>query len=157
MSPARDGLLFTHGYDYDRDPAAAVERVLDLCARAASIPGGYDGGATVTVGQVLRAVAIPKASPVEHIVSAAHPEAAMNDDPGDAIQDDLGAAIDRAVTDHEHGLVTRWVALVESVAPDGTRGLWTMTSRDVMAWDTVGILQHALHLQLAQTLRGDEP
>lgn len=53
--------------------------------------------------------------------------------------------------------VTRWVALVETVdAEDGARGLWTLTSDDVMAWDTVGMLQHGLHLQLAQALRGDD-
>jgi hypothetical protein len=63
-----------------------------------------------------------------------------------------GTAIETVVAEHERGFVTKWVALVETVAPDGTRGLWTMTAPDVMAWDTVGLLQHGLHLQHAQTL-----
>lgn len=61
----------------------------------------------------------------------------------------IGDAIDTAVGQHEGGLVTKWVALVDS---DGERGLWTMTSQGVKAWDTVGLIQHALHLQQAQTL-----
>jgi len=64
----------------------------------------------------------------------------------------IGDAIQNAVGQHERGFVTKWVALVESVDPDGQRGLWTMTSEDVKAWDTVGLLQHGLHLQQAQTL-----
>ena len=75
---------------------------------------------------------------------------------GQALETAIGDAIDSAVSTHEGGLVTKWVALVESVNPDGDRGLWTMTSTGVMAWDTVGLLQHGLHMQAAQTLRGDE-
>ncbi len=78
------------------------------------------------------------------------------DDMGERLQSALGDAIGRAVGEHESGFVTKWVALVESVDPDGERGLWTLTSDDVKAWDTVGLLQHGLHLQQAQTLRGDD-
>lgn len=80
----------------------------------------------------------------------------MSDDLHSAIEQAIGDAIQCAVSEHERGFVTKWVALVESVAPDGTRGLWTMTSDDVMAWDTVGMLQHGLHLQQAQTLTDRE-
>jgi hypothetical protein len=78
----------------------------------------------------------------------------MDDVPdlGQVLQEAIGAAIDAAVGQHEQGFVTKWVGLVESVAPDGTRGLWTLTSDEVKAWDTVGLLQHALHIQQAQTL-----
>lgn len=69
----RDGLLFTLGYVHGRDPATAVERVLDLCVRAAATdpPGGYDGHATVTVDAVLHAVASrpPRCPRCEHVVS----------------------------------------------------------------------------------------
>lgn len=77
---------------------------------------------------------------------------AGDEDLGPILEGAVGAAIDAAVGEHERGFVTKWVALVETVAPDGTRGLWTMTSDDLKAWDTVGLLQHALHLQQAQTL-----
>lgn len=78
------------------------------------------------------------------------------DDLGQILERAIGGAIDAAVGEHEGGLVTKWVALVESVNPDGERGLWTMTSDGVMAWDTVGLLQHGLHLQMAQTLHPDQ-
>lgn len=81
----------------------------------------------------------------------------MSDEPHDddlaaTLERAIGAAINAAVGQHERGFTTKWVALVESISPDGERGLWTLTSDDVMAWDTVGLLQHALHLQFAQTL-----
>jgi hypothetical protein len=66
---------------------------------------------------------------------------------GELLEQRVGTAIETVVAEHERGFVTKWVALVETVAPDGTRGLWTMTARD-----TVGLLQHGLHLQHAQTL-----
>lgn len=75
---------------------------------------------------------------------------------GPLLERAIGAAIESAVGEHERGFVTKWVALVESVDPDGQRGLWTMTSDDVKAWDTVGLLQHGLHLQMAQTLGRDD-
>lgn len=74
------------------------------------------------------------------------------DDLPQILETAIGDAIQSTVAEHEGGFVTKWVALVESVGPDGQRGLWTLTSNEVMAWDTVGLLQHALHVQQAQTL-----
>lgn len=71
---------------------------------------------------------------------------------GVPLQDALNDAIHQAVRDREGEYVTKWIALVEAVDDDGTVGLWTMTSDNVMAWDTVGMLQHGLHLQQAKTL-----
>jgi hypothetical protein len=75
------------------------------------------------------------------------------------MEESIDAAISDSVSDE---VVTRWVCLVESLDADGTRGLWTATSDGVMAWDTVGMLDHALDLQrgrtyaeIAQQLRGD--
>jgi hypothetical protein len=76
----------------------------------------------------------------------------MTEDLGPLLERVIGEAIDVAVNQHEGGFVTKWVALVESVDPQGERGLWTMTSEGVKAWDTVGLLQHGLHLQHSQTL-----
>jgi hypothetical protein len=73
-------------------------------------------------------------------------------DLGPIIEKAVGEAIQNTVSEHEGGFVTKWVALVESVDPEGARGLWTMTSDDLKAWDTVGLLQHGLHLQQWQTI-----
>lgn len=52
-------------------------------------------------------------------------------------------------------MVVKAVALVEVIDSAGQRALWTIAGPDVKAWDTVGMLQHALHIQLGQTMRGE--
>ena len=76
---------------------------------------------------------------------------------GAQIERDIGDAIAGVLARHERGFVLNWIALIESAAPDGTRGLWTFTHADIQAWATAGLLTHALHLQQAQTavLAGD--
>ncbi len=69
----------------------------------------------------------------------------------DAIERDLNAAIAEVIGRHENGMVTKWVALVETMNPDGERGMWPMTSDGVMAWDVLGMLEHAMILERAQT------
>lgn len=66
----------------------------------------------------------------------------------------IGEAIYNAVGQHEKAMVTKWVALVESIDTDGARGVWTMTSDDVKSWDTLGLLQYGLALQNAQIAGG---
>lgn len=80
-------------------------------------------------------------------------------DLGPILEHAIGHAIDNAVGEHEGGLVTKWVALVESVNADGERGLWVMTSDGVTAWDSLGLLQYAHHVELAAILHpeDDEP
>lgn len=79
---------------------------------------------------------------------------------GAAIERDLASVIADVLARHESGFVTNWVALIETVGADGKRGLWTMASPDLKAWDTAGMLTHGLHMQQAQALAdlltGDE-
>lgn len=72
------------------------------------------------------------------------------------IERDLNDAIAGVLARHERSVVLRWVALVETMDEGGSRGLWTLTSEGLKAWDTVGLLGHALHIQQAQTLNGEE-
>jgi hypothetical protein len=65
---------------------------------------------------------------------------------GEAIEKAIENAVNVAVGQHEGGFVTKWLALIESVSPEGERGLWTLSSDDLMAWDTKGMLHHALDL-----------
>ncbi len=83
-------------------------------------------------------------------------EQAMSTPDGEEIQAEVGKAIADVLSTRGNEFTTRWVALVEAVDADGKRGLWTMTSDDLMAWDTCGLLTHALHLQQAQTARETE-
>jgi hypothetical protein len=68
------------------------------------------------------------------------------------IEHELSDAISGVLARHERSIVGNWVALVETIDERGKRGLWTFTSPDVMAWDTVGLLTHGLNLQQAQTV-----
>ena len=70
----------------------------------------------------------------------------------DALSDAIGDAIDGAVGEHERGLVTKWIALVETVGPDGDRGLWTLTSDGINAWDSLGLLTFGLQLEQARAV-----
>lgn len=72
--------------------------------------------------------------------------------PGPAIEAELNDHIAITFADHG-GLVTKWVAIIEAIgtAPDtdavgpGTdTELWTLTSDGLKAWDTEGMLSHAL-------------
>lgn len=75
----------------------------------------------------------------------------MTEPDGEAIEREIGKAIADVLARHEGGFVTRWLAVVEVIDGDGDRGLWTTTSEDLTAWDTCGLLTHALHMQLRQT------
>jgi hypothetical protein len=71
---------------------------------------------------------------------------------GPIVEREIGEAISAVLARHDKSMVIKWVALVEAMDGDGERALWTLTSDDLKAWDTVGLLQHGLHLQHAGTL-----
>lgn len=50
-------------------------------------------------------------------------------------------------------MVTRWVALVESVDADGVRGVWPLTAEGMSAWDTLGLLSWGLEIERASIHR----
>jgi len=72
-------------------------------------------------------------------------------DEADRVVEAVGAAIGAAVgTD----LVLKWVALVEVIDGDtNERGLWCLAPKEMTAWDTLGMLEYAKQLELAQTVR----
>ena len=65
--------------------------------------------------------------------------------------------IQRAASEVYPGdLVTRWVALVETMAPDGERALIVTAQPGSRAWDTLGLLQYAMQLEQAAAVNPDE-
>lgn len=72
------------------------------------------------------------------------------DDLGAQLEKELNEAVGAVFARHEHSMVTKWVALVETIDADGERGVWPMTSEGVKAWDTNGLLLHGLFMQQAQ-------
>lgn len=71
---------------------------------------------------------------------------------GGDIETAVNEAIEQAVREHEGGFTIRWIAIIETAGPNGDRGVWTMTSPDVKAWDTLGLLEYGKQLQVAQVL-----
>jgi hypothetical protein len=71
----------------------------------------------------------------------------------------VGDAVTAAVNQLEHGVVTRWVAVIESIDPDGARGVWLAGSEDLKPWDTLGLLHFGILEEqsqaLADRLQGD--
>jgi hypothetical protein len=71
----------------------------------------------------------------------------------DQLRRDVGGAIAEAVSRHEQSMVSRWVAVVETIeAADGERGLWCFASGDAKRWDTLGLLTFALDIERAKTV-----
>lgn len=69
---------------------------------------------------------------------------------GIAIETAINEAIETAIREHEGGLTLRWVALIETCGPDGARGVWTMTSPDVLSWDALGLLEYGRQREVAK-------
>ena len=84
----------------------------------------------------------------------------MNDEKdADAMSTAMHDAIARVVGAQESCLVTLWAALIETIDQDGERGLWTLASPEMQAWDTLGILTYALQMEQARAVNhhhGDE-
>lgn len=71
----------------------------------------------------------------------------------DEISRALEPKIAEVLAKHEVSMVTRWLALIETVEADGVRGIWALTADGMTAWDSKGMLTHALDIERAATLR----
>lgn len=80
----------------------------------------------------------------------------MSDD-GERFDKAMADAVQRVASEVYPGdLVTRWVVLVETINQDGRRGLIVSAQVGSKPWDTLGLLQHAVHLEQAATSRDDQ-
>ena len=50
-------------------------------------------------------------------------------------------------------MATTFVLLIETVDTDGRRAFWSLASDGIPAWQSVGMLQHAVHLEQAATIQ----
>lgn len=70
------------------------------------------------------------------------------------IYNDMDSALQEVLTKHEDPLrVNRWVVIVETINENGEREMWQMSSRDSRAWDTKGMLAHAMDYELAKGIQ----
>lgn len=63
---------------------------------------------------------------------------------GVRLREAVGESLGQLVSELEGGFTTKWIALIESVGADGTRGIWTFAPDDLKSWETMGMLQYAL-------------
>lgn len=69
------------------------------------------------------------------------------------LQRAVGDAVSTALQTVENGLLTRWVLLAESIDAEGGRGLWLVAPEDACAWDSIGMLTYALHMEQARVVK----
>ena len=75
---------------------------------------------------------------------------------GELIEREIEQAISTVLATHEGSFMLNWVAIIETADPDGSRGMWCFTNEQAKAWNTTGLLTHALHLQQAQLMRDED-
>jgi hypothetical protein len=52
---------------------------------------------------------------------------------------------------HTHGqgaLLTKFLAVVETIESDGTRALWLLPSPGMMQWDSIGLIEYARRVEM---------
>jgi hypothetical protein len=65
---------------------------------------------------------------------------------------ELQNALDRAISQTMHGggfMANGWVLVASVVDEDGSQGLWTFTSPELMGWQTLGMLGYATQIENA--------
>lgn len=73
----------------------------------------------------------------------------------DAVAGEVADAIATVLARHDKSMVTKWVALVESIDPDGRRGLWTLYCEGSTTWDVLGMLAYAAQVEQATLISRD--
>lgn len=72
---------------------------------------------------------------------------------GERMQEAITEAISNAFASTGDGsMVTKWVALVEVLTPEGDRGVWTFTNPEAKNWDTMGLLMMAVDMERADVI-----
>lgn len=65
----------------------------------------------------------------------------------------VGEAISAVISRSAASMTVKWLGLIETMDSDGLRGLWTLGSDGITAWDSIGMLQYALQREQADIVR----
>lgn len=60
---------------------------------------------------------------------------------GDVLREDVQSALTECVQRQGDSLVTKYVAVVETINGDGDRAVWTIASSGIKAWEVLGMLE----------------
>lgn len=70
---------------------------------------------------------------------------------------EMHSAISAVIQHHDEGsMLTRYIVLAEIITGDGERALWQVAAEDMMAWDTLGMLDHARMTEYAHGINPDD-
>lgn len=71
--------------------------------------------------------------------------------------DELDVKLERALSEVlDEEFITKWLVVVESVGPDGKRGLWVQCHQDMKVWDTIGMLEFCKMVEYAREVNRDD-
>lgn len=73
------------------------------------------------------------------------------------VQHELHDAISGVLRRHEQSIVTKWIVLCEVISASSERALWMVADREQKAWDTLGLLYHAIQTQQAGAINEPGP
>lgn len=78
-----------------------------------------------------------------------------------SLEEDVSRAVGNVLAryDNAPGMVTRWVAVVETMGADGKRYLWNLQSPGLLRWDALGLHAYATQIEQAAVVHeeGAEP
>lgn len=73
----------------------------------------------------------------------------------DEIRDAVGDALSQVLSG-ETEMVTRWVAVIETVDADGKRAAYALAPEGAKPWDSLGLLTFGVQLEQAATFDEDD-
>lgn len=74
------------------------------------------------------------------------------DELGDQVHDDLAT---RLASFGDGYMVTKYLAMVEVIGSDGERSVVNLTTRDMRAWDSLGLLEYGRQIEQAGLIDDD--
>lgn len=74
------------------------------------------------------------------------------DELGDRVHDDLAT---RLAAFGDGYMVTKYLAMVEVIGADGERSVVNLSTRDMRAWDSLGLLEYGRQLEQAGLIDDD--
>lgn len=70
----------------------------------------------------------------------------------DEISAEAHAALAEVFRKTDDSVMVKYLAVAEVIEQNGERGLWCISSPDMKKWETLGFLEYATHLELADTV-----
>jgi len=84
------------------------------------------------------------------------PDRWEDQDAVDELKDQVHSDIATRVGAFDGSMLVKYVALIEVISDDGERALLALTSKDIKAWETLGMFEYMRQLEQAGAVRDEE-